>query len=109
MSARRTPADGTPADGPADGQTTPGLAFGVRLQLVSGELQALYDRLGALADELEADVVATEDDPDWLDALGRALALGEIRSSVLTARHAIHGAIIGVIRARPQASSRRHP
>lgn len=96
----RTPADGPPEPGPDRV-----LAFGHRLDLLDRELQVLYARLGDLAAELETDAAEDDEDPDWLAAMGRRLALGEIRSAVLDARHRLHGGLIGIIRARPQAGT----
>ena len=91
-----TPTDEHPGD----------LAFSERLDAADESLRAFYGGLGALAELLDP----TEQlDPDWLVDMGRRMALSEIRSDVLAARHAVHGAMIGVVKARPQARPFRRP
>lgn len=92
-----------PADGPPGTEPDPVLAFGVVLDRTSDEIASIYDRLGALAEGLDAEAREHDRDPDWLAGMGRRMALVEILSAVLDARHAIHGGLIGIVRARSQA------
>lgn len=97
------PADGRPADG------SPEQAFGCLLGSIEAEVSGLYDRLGRMAADLEAAEADAGRESDWLDAMGRRLALAEIKSAVLDARHKLHGGLISVARARPVIPRRSHP
>src|SRR5262245_13465160 len=91
-----------PTDGPTKREAL--------LDEIQGELQAIYDRLGRLADRLERDDEAAEDDPEWLAAMAWRMSLSEIRSHALSAKHCTHGGLIAVVRARPEAAApRRQP
>lgn len=100
----RLPADGSPEnDFPASDW-----AFFYRLQRLSSELGLLLGQVTALADEHTPDPEVPLD-PDPLVDLARRFALQEITSHLLSARHALNGAEIGIIRARREIHPPRRP
>lgn len=74
-------------------------AFESLLDQADLDLHEIYQDLAEVAAQLEATPLAS---PDPLTDLGRDLGLSEIRMAVLSAQHAVHGALIGVVKARPQ-------
>jgi len=86
----------------ADGPSGPS----AYLDHLDATLTELYDGLGELAEHLDQEAERTEDGADWLGALGWRMTLTEVRSQVLAARHCVHGGMIAILRARPEARLR---